>query len=65
NKTSTIKEKTVGNVLSNAKVYFMFNKNEQTLSDDIDKALQEIIDDGTLKRLSLKWLGDDYSKEQY
>ncbi|KDE23547.1 L-cystine-binding protein TcyJ [Bacillus subtilis] len=65
NKTSAIKEKTVGHVLSNAKVYFMFNKNEQTLSDDIDKALQEIIDDGTLKRLSLIWLGDDYSKEQY
>lgn len=49
NKTSAIKEKTVGGVLSNAKVFFMFNKNEQTLSDDIDKALQEIIDDGTLK----------------
>ncbi|MCX2854487.1 amino acid ABC transporter substrate-binding protein, partial [Bacillus sp. KeR2] len=34
NKTSAIKEKTVGGVLSNAKVFFMFNKNEQTLSDD-------------------------------
>ncbi|PON01844.1 amino acid ABC transporter substrate-binding protein [Bacillus halotolerans] len=65
NKTSAIKEKTVGDALSNAKVYFMFNKNEQTLRKNIDKALQEIIDDGTLKELSLKWLGDDYSKEQY
>lgn len=65
NKTSAIKEKTVGGVLSNAKVFFMFNKNEQTLSDDIDNALQEIIDDGTLKKLSEKWLGADYSKEQY
>ncbi len=52
-------------MLSNAKVFFMFNKNEQTLSDDIDKALKEIIDDGTLKKLSEKWLGADYSKEQY
>ncbi len=65
NKTSPIKEKVVGDVLSNAKVYFMLGKNETELSKDVDKALQSIIDDGTLKKLSEKWLGADYSKEQY
>ncbi|EFR93036.1 L-cystine-binding protein TcyK, partial [Listeria innocua FSL J1-023] len=50
---------------SNAKVYFMLGKNKTELSKDVDKALQSIIDDGTLKKLSEKWLGADYSKEQY
>lgn len=65
NKTSAIKEKVVGDVLSNAKVYFMLGKDETKLSKDVDEALQSIIDDGTLKKLSEKWLGADYSKEQY
>lgn len=65
NKTSDIKEKVVGDVLSNAKVYFMFHKKETKLSKDVDKALQSIIDDGTLKKLSEKWLGADYSKSKY
>lgn len=65
NKTSPIKEKVVGDVLSNQKVYFMFNKGDTQLSGEIDKALREIIKDGTLKKLSEKWLGADYSKASY
>ncbi|MGP2435648.1 amino acid ABC transporter substrate-binding protein, partial [Listeria monocytogenes] len=35
NKTSTIKEKVVGDVLSNAKLYFMLGKDETKLSKDV------------------------------
>lgn len=65
NETSSIKEKVVGNVLSDSKVYFMFNKDNQKLSNEVDKALKEITKDGTLKKLSLKWLGADYSKSSF
>ncbi|MCY1048627.1 amino acid ABC transporter substrate-binding protein [Mammaliicoccus sciuri] len=65
NKTSPIKQKSVGPVLSNSKVYFMFNKQNKPLSKDVDKALKEIKEDGTLEKLSKKWLGENYAKSSY
>lgn len=65
NESSPIKEKVVGDVLSDSKVYFMFDKKDKTLNKEVDKALKEIIDDGTLKKLSEKWLGGDYSKSSF
>ncbi|MBZ5517318.1 amino acid ABC transporter substrate-binding protein [Bacillus sp. KS1] len=65
NKTHAFKQKTVGDVLLDTEVYFMFNKNSQTLADDTDRAIQKLEKDGTLKRLSEKWLGADYSKSSF
>ena len=46
-----------------APAYFLFanNKNGQKYKELVDKALQEIIADGTLSRISIKWFGKDYS----
>jgi L-cystine transport system substrate-binding protein len=40
----------------------MLRKNETGLQKDVDKALKEIKEDGTLTKLSKKWLGEDYTK---
>lgn len=54
--------KTVGEPLNESNVYFVFRKDEQPLADEIDKAITEIKADGTLKKLSEQWLGDDFTK---
>lgn len=54
--------KTVGEPLNQSNVFFVFRKDEQPLSDEIDKAITEIKADGTLKKLSEQWLGDDFTK---
>lgn len=41
---------------------FMFRKNSDTLVDEVNKALKEIIDDGTYKKISEKWFGEDVLK---
>jgi len=43
----------------------MFNKQNKPLSKDVDKALKEIKEDGTLEKLSKKWLGENYAKSSY
>ncbi|WP_187152084.1 transporter substrate-binding domain-containing protein [Treponema endosymbiont of Eucomonympha sp.] len=42
--------------------YYLFNKQTGAeLQKTLDAALKELKDDGTLKRLSLKWLGGDFT----
>lgn len=41
---------------------FMFRKNSDTLVDAVNKALQDMIDDGTYKKISEKWFGVDVLK---
>ncbi len=42
--------------------YYIFNKRTGAeLRDTFDAALKELKDDGTLKRLSLEWLGGDFT----
>ncbi|NRD79735.1 transporter substrate-binding domain-containing protein [Bacillus sp. BRMEA1] len=58
------KLKIVGDSLASNGVYFVFRKNdpkEQQLADQIDQALSQIKKDGTLSKLSVKWLGQDYT----
>jgi L-cystine transport system substrate-binding protein len=58
------KLKTVGDSLSAADILFVFRQNDpdaQKLADDIDAALKEIKDDGTLGKLSKQWLGEDFT----
>ncbi|ASS67915.1 MULTISPECIES: transporter substrate-binding domain-containing protein [unclassified Paenibacillus] len=60
------KLKTVGKPLSEADILFVFRKGEpesQKLSDDIDKALEEVKADGTLAKLSEQWLGGDFTED--
>jgi L-cystine transport system substrate-binding protein len=43
-------------------VYYIFAKGDTQLRDDVDKALTTLRENGKLRELSLKWLGDrDYS----
>ncbi|PWW35538.1 MULTISPECIES: transporter substrate-binding domain-containing protein [Paenibacillus] len=56
--------KTVGEALSNSKVYFILNKDEEELKTKIDEALKSIKEDGTLSKLSTEWLGADYTVEE-
>lgn len=41
---------------------FMFRKNSDTLVDEVNKALTEMIEDGTYKKISEKWFGEDVLK---
>nr|WP_307412904.1 amino acid ABC transporter substrate-binding protein [Neobacillus ginsengisoli] len=64
NKAANAQQKVVGPALSNSKVYFLLRKDETDLKASIDKALKEIKADGTLKKLSTKWLGEDYTQAE-
>ena len=48
--------------INESKTYFVFKKGDQELADKVDKALQELIDEGKLSELSKKILGADYTK---
>lgn len=63
NAASDAQQKIVGNSLLFTDIFFMFNKESTELADAVDKALKELIEDGTVKELSTKWLGEDYSVE--
>ncbi len=41
--------------------YLIVSKENETLVEDINKALKEVIEDGTSKEINLKWFGSDYS----
>ncbi|MEW9701364.1 transporter substrate-binding domain-containing protein [Paenibacillus sp. SI8] len=64
NKSADAQLKTVGEPLSNSKVYFLLRKDESELKTKIDEALKTIKADGTLAKLSTQWLGADYSQGQ-
>lgn len=41
--------------------YFIFAKDDTQLAEDVNKALKEIIEDGTSKKINVEFLGDDFS----
>jgi cystine transport system substrate-binding protein len=41
---------------------FMFRKNSDKLVDAVNKALKDMINDGTYKKISVKWFGEDVLK---
>ncbi|QJD86380.1 transporter substrate-binding domain-containing protein [Cohnella herbarum] len=60
------KLKSVGKPLDTSDVLYVFRKDDpdgQRLADSIDIALKAIKADGTLSKLSIQWLGADYTKE--
>jgi len=57
------KIKTVGEPISRSNSYYLYHKNDEIgvqLKKDVDAALKELKEDGTLTQLSQKWLGGDY-----
>lgn len=50
-------------IVTKVPTYFVLNKKDTQLKDDIDKVLKELKDDGTLSKLSLKWYGEDVYKQ--
>ncbi|WP_028552902.1 transporter substrate-binding domain-containing protein [Paenibacillus sp. UNC451MF] len=61
NESADAQQKTVGPSISNSKVYFILRKDEAELKTKIDEAIKAIKKDGTLSKLSTKWLGADYT----
>ncbi|MFE5323076.1 transporter substrate-binding domain-containing protein [Paenibacillus sp. NPDC056579] len=61
NATADAQQKTVGPAISNSKVYFILRKEGTDLKTKIDETLKSIKKDGTLSKLSTKWLGADYT----
>ena len=47
---------------NNAKVYFVFRKDATDTQKLVDKALESMVKDGTLTKLSMKYFGEDYTK---
>ncbi|WP_350019483.1 amino acid ABC transporter substrate-binding protein [Priestia flexa] len=64
NQALSFQQKVVGDIVINSKVYFMFNKSDQQLAKEVDKAIAKLKKDGTLTKLSEKWLGEDYTVEE-
>jgi len=54
--------KTVGNPLIESNVLFVLRKDSQALSDRLDDAIREVKADGTLAKLSVQWLGADFTQ---
>lgn len=53
--------KVVGEPVDNDFSYFLLGKDQEELRKKIDKALEEVIADGSLAALCVKWLGADYT----
>ncbi|MFD0587448.1 transporter substrate-binding domain-containing protein [Paenibacillus sp. GCM10027627] len=57
--------KTVGDPLNEGHIQYVFRKDDadsKALADAVDKTIKELKADGTLKKLSEEWLGQDFSK---
>ena len=64
-KENNLKLKLVETPIQFGEVAFPVQKNEKgkALADDINKVIKEMQEDGTLTKLSEKWLGYDITKE--
>ena len=66
-KTYNAKIKIVGDPVNLSNSYYLYRKNDADsakLKKDIDEAIVKLKDDGTLKKLSVQWLGGDYIPEK-
>lgn len=50
------------NEIEDSRAYFLFRKDQNELKEKVDKALAELISDGTLSKLSVQFFEGDYSK---
>ncbi|MDD6570570.1 MAG: ABC transporter substrate-binding protein, partial [Acidaminococcus sp.] len=53
----------VGKVMQSVPTFFLLRKDPQmqAVADKIDKILKQMKEDGTLKKLSIQYLGKDYT----
>ena len=49
----------IGGIVSKEPVYVVFRKDHEKLVEEFDQATKELIEDGTLSKLSEKWFGTD------
>ncbi|MBP1992217.1 transporter substrate-binding domain-containing protein [Paenibacillus eucommiae] len=54
--------KTVGEPLIQSDVLFVLSKNNQVLADKLDEGITALKQNGTLSKLSVQWLGEDFTK---
>jgi len=54
--------KLVGEPLIADTVHYVLRKDSQELADKLDEALRAVKEDGTLAKLSVEWLGQDFTK---
>lgn len=57
--------KGVGEPVMANKVYLVLRKDDKeasALKSKLDTVIKEMVEDGTIKELSIKWLGEDYTK---
>jgi L-cystine transport system substrate-binding protein len=62
-KTYNAKIKIVGDPVNISNSYYLYRKNDpgsEELKKAVDEAIGKLKDDGTLKQLSIQWLGGDY-----
>lgn len=53
--------KKVGEPINSSLTYYLYRKDETQLRNAVDGALKELKEDGTLAKISEKWLGGDYT----
>lgn len=65
-KTLGLKIKTAGEPVNVSPAYFMFPKTEkgELLKNKIDRALEDMIEDGTLSRISTTWFEEDLTGQE-
>ncbi len=57
-----VNHKTVGDPIREAEYsYYLYNQDETDLQEAVDGALKALRENGTIRELSIEWLGDDYS----
>lgn len=52
----------IASLVTKEPAYFLFNKNKPELAEKFGKVTKELIEDGTLPKLSEKWFGFDHFK---
>lgn len=59
-----VSEKDAKKIADNLYAYYVLPKDEEELRTELDKALKELKEDGTLTKLSKKWFGQDTAPEE-
>lgn len=54
--------KTVGDPIIDEPAYLLFNKEDTELKEDVDGAIRELLEDGTLRDISLQFIGYDVNE---
>uniref|UniRef100_UPI0010348062 transporter substrate-binding domain-containing protein n=1 Tax=Clostridioides difficile TaxID=1496 RepID=UPI0010348062 len=65
-KKANMKVRVLDEKLSVTKIAYFFKKNDEkskTIKEDVNKAIEEMLSDGTVKKISEKWFGMDVSAD--